>query len=100
MAGVMNNLFGLDDRSLMLRKVIDVSLPSACGIFRSGSSVTLQQCGRGQELDSNVANAVVPEVLILPPHCWFTAIPTASPGPLCWTRAQLEKGAPTTAVAQ
>ena len=36
-----------------------------------------------RESDSNVTNAVIPRVYLLPPHHWITAVPTASAGPLC-----------------
>ena len=39
----------LDDRGLILRNLLDVSLPSVCGIFKSGPSGTLQLCGREVE---------------------------------------------------
>ena len=54
-----------------------------CGILRSGPSGTLQHSdfptvvGRG-ELDSNLADAIVFEVRLLPPCCWGTAVAAAS----------------------
>ena len=37
---------GLDDHGLLLRNLIDISLQSVCGIFRSGPSGTLWHYGR------------------------------------------------------
>ena len=74
----MNNF---DDRGLILINLLDVSLPSVCGIFRSDPSGA-QHCDR--EPDSNVIDAVVPEVLLLPPRCWVTAVLAAGvTGALC-----------------
>ena len=76
MAGVVNSFFfGLDDRDLILRNLIDILQPSACGIFRSDLSSTLQHCSReeGEKTEPD-CNAVEAVVRLLPPYCWVTAI--------------------------
>ena len=58
------NLFsGLNDRSLLLRNLLEVSSSSVYGILRSSPSGTLREEGgeRRIELDSNLTNAVVLE---------------------------------------
>ena len=82
---------------IILRNVLDVLLPSVCSIFRSGPSDNLQHCGRKEggrrkELDSNIADAVVPEVLLLPPRHWVTAVPAAGvAGALCLDQSSVRE---------
>ena len=77
---------GFDDNGQLLKNLLNVSLPSVCGILRSDSSGT-QHCGkdkgggRRRELDFNLADAIVLEVRILPPYRWVTAAGVA--GALC-----------------
>ena len=59
---VHNFIFQLDDHRLILRNILHVSPPSMCSILKSGSSGTLQHCGRKEgarrkESDSNVAES-------------------------------------------
>ena len=80
---------GLDDRGLLLRNHLDVSLPSSGVVVLALFNTAIDRKERRRRgPDSNIANAVVLKVHFLPPHCWVIA-----------ARLQLEKRAPATAVA-
>jgi hypothetical protein len=72
---------GLDDCGLLLRNLLNISLPSVCSIFRNSPSVTLQHCGREEgrrrKSDSNLADAIFLEGCLPLPHYWVTAISAA-----------------------
>ena len=81
MASVMNNfIFRAWYCVLILRIVLGISLTSWGVVLQALFNSAVG--GRRKELDS-VADAVVPEVLLLPPCRWVTSVPDTSAGALC-----------------
>ena len=89
--GMYRILFsGLHGRGLLLKTLPDVSSPSVSGILRSDIFGTLQHCGRGRELDSDLADSVVFEIRLLSPRywgCWSTLLDVGQRNRRSWSPA-------------
>ena len=67
----------------MLTKVLNVSPPYVGGSSGVVLPAQFNTAVERKESDSNIIDAVVPVVLLLPLHCWVTAFPTVGAWALC-----------------